>query len=76
MRAIWRSYGVEPTVNNRASAKEEEAATTKRRLARRVVFFIVVFLIVSILTIITISTGHASLPSPGRENYVTWAAKV
>jgi hypothetical protein len=52
---------VESTVKRRASAKEEEAAKARKRLERRRDFFMVVSFIVSTLTIISISTAHASL---------------
>jgi hypothetical protein len=49
-------------VKRRASAKEDEAAKVRRRVKRRRDFFMVVPFIVSSLTIITRSTGHASPP--------------
>jgi hypothetical protein len=48
------------TVKRRASAKAEEEARARRRPERRRDFFMVAFLIDFILTIISISTGHAT----------------
>jgi hypothetical protein len=53
------------TVKSRASAKADEETKARRRPERRV-FFMVAFLIVFILTIISISNGHATVIVPSR----------